>query len=74
MSLKNLGKSAGHMFDRCGPHNFTRYELSSGPVIVCTYCGWKRDDCKNKKNCSGNAIGPYAKLIRDKLGNKESYI
>lgn len=66
--LKKVGKAVGQTFDGRGPHNFIPYELSSGIVIVCSYCGWKKEDCKNKKNCSGNADGPYAKLIRGKLG------
>ena len=66
--LGKVAKDVGHMLDGRGPHNFIPYDLSSGTIIVCSYCGWKKSDCKNKKNCSGNANGPYAQLIKGKLG------
>ena len=65
--LKKVGRSVGAMLDGRGPHNFIPYELESGVVIICSYCGWNKNDCKNLKNCSGNADGPYAKIIFGKL-------
>lgn len=62
--LKKVGHSIGAAFDGRGRHNLVPYELESGMVIICSYCGWKKDDCKNKKNCSGNPDGPYAKLLQ----------
>lgn len=67
--VEGAAKSVGHMVDGRGRHNFIPYELESrGIVVVCSYCGWKKEDCKNKKNCSGNPDGPYAKLLTKKLG------
>ena len=66
--VEGAAKSVGHMVDGRGRHNFIPYELESrGIVVVCSYCGWKKEDCKNKKNCSGNPDGTYAKLLTKKL-------
>ena len=65
--IKKVGRSVGAMVDGRGRHNFVPYELESGIVVICSYCGWERDKCKNKKNCSGNPDGPYAKLLHAKL-------
>ena len=36
-----------------GLHNFVPYELSSGIIVMCSYCGVTRDACKDLKNCPG---------------------
>ena len=68
--LKKVGRSVGAMVDDRGRHNFVPYELESGIVVICSYCGWKREDCKNKKNCSGNPDGPYSKILHSMLPKK----
>ena len=68
--LKKVGQSVGAMVDGRGRHNFVPYELESGIVVICSYCGWKREDCKNKKNYSGNPDGPYSKILHSMLPKK----
>ena len=66
--LRKVRRSVEAMLDGRGRHNFVPYEMESGKlVVICSYCGWKKEDCKNKKNCSGNPDGPYAKLLHGAL-------
>ena len=68
--LKKVGRSVGAMVDGRGRHNFVPYDLESGMVVICSYCGWKREDCKDKKHCSGHPDGPYAKILHGMLPKK----
>ncbi|KAJ5080127.1 hypothetical protein M0811_14144 [Anaeramoeba ignava] len=38
-----------------GRHNFVPFPSEKeGDVVLCTHCGWRQKDCKNKSQCSGN--------------------